>query len=120
MNRYELKGFKYLIKGTGNSFVPDAPALNWFFIHGNKGVETFNSVAPEAYEKLVDFMNTCPSFSVSLHKSEGTTTDFIIVKGRAFSGIREMKRWLKTCDNKYSNYKYLIADYETGTIERFM
>ena len=62
---YELKDFKYLVQGSGNSFKPHAPVLNWFFIHGNKGMETFNSVAPEAYEKLVDFMNTCPSFSVS-------------------------------------------------------
>lgn len=117
---YELKDFKYEVKGSGNSFKPHAPVLNWFFIHGNKGIETFNGIPSGVYSKLVDFMNNCEQFSLSLHQCEGTTTDFIIVKGRAFNGIREMKQWIKTCENKYSTYKYLIADYETGQIERFM
>ncbi len=80
----------------------------------------FDCLSNLVYDKLIDFLNTQNNFSIAISRVEGTTSDFIIVKNKVFKDYEEMMLWYT--NNRPKNlvgFKYVIADYETKTFNKF-
>lgn len=110
-----LKNLKYDLK-TNNSrtYKPVNNKIKTFiYCQSEDNWSPFNTLAHPNYLYLIDILNSGEEVSVWLNKVSGTTTDYIIVKNKCFSGIREMKKWLSDLGIK-SSMKYQVYDYNTG------
>lgn len=73
----------------------------------------FNYMHDTKYLKLIDYMNTHKNFSLYINQLDGLTSDYILVQGKCFNGIKEMKKFINDAyeNNILDNMKYQIITY---------
>lgn len=121
MKYFALRNCKHEFKMEGRRIRPVNKDVN-FFIHVRSEEDhnqIFNWIAPSIYDQLVDYMNINTNFSIYFNQAEGTTTDFVIIHGHTFNGVREMKHWLNSLGSVWHGRKYRIIDFDTKQVKDF-